>query len=121
MTLTLKEVARHRNGICGVPFTVVLFDDAVEGRMVAIIFDSDRGSPRCAVLRVSTLAEDGGTVAFGVNSWRGDQYADALMPLVAEWEAAKRAASAARAVAASADQPLAPAYAFLAGSAQHDH
>ena len=48
------------------PFTVVLFDDADEGRMVATIFDSDRGSPRCAVLRVSTLAQEGGTVAFGV-------------------------------------------------------
>lgn len=124
MTLTLKEVARHRNGICGVPFTAVLFDDADEGRMVAVVFDSDRGSPRCAVLRVSTLAQDGGTVAFGVNSWRGDQYADALMPLLAEWEAAERAAEAAEraaVAAAAADQPLAPAYAFLAGSVQHDH
>jgi hypothetical protein len=71
MNLTIIDVAHHRNGICGAPFAVVLFDDhgPEGGRKVAILFEEPYF---CAVLGVDKLAE--GDVAFGSNSWRGDHY-----------------------------------------------
>jgi hypothetical protein len=64
-------IAAHRNGICGAPFHVVLFeDDGNEGsRKVGIVFESPSHT---AVLDVSKLAD--GDIAFGSNSWRGDTY-----------------------------------------------
>jgi hypothetical protein len=49
----------------------VLFEDrGPQGsRKVGIVFD---GLHHCAVLDVAKLA--GGDIAFGSNSWRGDQY-----------------------------------------------
>lgn len=82
--LEVVSVARHRNGIAGVPFTAVLFDDSDEGRMIATIFDPDGTAPRCAVYHLARLVD--GVIAFGENSWRGDRYADALVPLLAAWD-----------------------------------
>jgi hypothetical protein len=65
------DIAYHRNGITGTPFNVVLFNDRGDAgsRKVAILF----GQPEyCAVLDVAKLAA--GDIAFGSNSWRGDQY-----------------------------------------------
>jgi hypothetical protein len=71
MKLTINSIACHRNGICGQPFTVVLFEDqGPEGsRKAAILFDEPH---YCAVLDVAKLAA--GDIAFGSNSWRGDKY-----------------------------------------------
>jgi hypothetical protein len=71
MKLTIIDIAHHRNGICGIPFTVVLFTDTgSEGsRKVAILFDEPH---YCAVLDVAKLAA--GDIEFGSNSWRGDTY-----------------------------------------------
>jgi hypothetical protein len=71
MNLTIIDIAFHRNGICGAPFNVVLFEDhGPEGsRKVAILFDEPY---HCAVLDVAKLAQ--GDIAFGSNSWRGDTY-----------------------------------------------
>jgi hypothetical protein len=71
MKLTIIDTARHRNGICGAPFAVVLFEDiGPDGsRKVGILFD---GQYHCAVLDVAKLAA--GDIAFMSNSWRGDQY-----------------------------------------------
>lgn len=65
------DIARHRNGIGGAPFDVVLFADTGDrtGRKLAILFEP-RGF--CAVLDLDKLAE--GDIAFGSNSWRGDDY-----------------------------------------------
>jgi hypothetical protein len=75
MKLTIIDIAHHRNGICGAPFQVVLFEDqGPEGsRKVAILFDE---AHYCAVLDVSKLAA--GDIAFGSNSWRGDNYEPSL-------------------------------------------
>ncbi|MGH7172939.1 MAG: hypothetical protein ACRELF_13010 [Gemmataceae bacterium] len=75
MKLTINAIANHRNGICGAPFDVVLFEDrGPEGsRKVAILFDEPR---YCAVLDIAKLAA--GDIAFGSNSWRGDNYESAL-------------------------------------------
>ena len=67
-TLRVLDHARHRNGICGAPFTVALIDDG-ESRKIAILFDSP---DHCAVLDMDKLAE--GDIAFGSNSYRGDCY-----------------------------------------------
>lgn len=71
MKLAIIDIACHRNGICGAPFQVVLFEDqGPEGsRKVAILFDEPR---YCAVLDIAKLAA--GDIEFGSNSWRGDNY-----------------------------------------------
>jgi hypothetical protein len=71
MKLKIIAISHHRNGICGAPFDVVLFDDQVpeRSRKVAILFEEPHF---CAVLGVDKLAE--GDIAFGSNSWRGDHY-----------------------------------------------
>ena len=69
------DCARHRNGICGAPFHVVLFDDTDDEntRKIGVLFEEPH---HCAVLDVTKLA--GGSIAFGVNSYRGDVFEAAL-------------------------------------------
>jgi hypothetical protein len=70
MKLTLIACAHHRNGVAGAGFDVMLFKVLRErGAKVAILFD-DPGY--CAVLDVTLLAA--GDIAFGSNSWRGDDF-----------------------------------------------
>jgi len=71
MKLKIIDTAHHRNGICGAPFDVALFEDhGTEGsRKVAILFEEPH---HCAVLDVDKLAAS--NIAFGSNSWRGDTY-----------------------------------------------
>jgi len=80
--LNIISIDYHRNGICGCPFTVAIFDepdaDGNARRMLAVVFDSDKGTGRggddgrCAVFQVDKLTS--GDIAFGSNSWRGDRY-----------------------------------------------
>jgi hypothetical protein len=72
MKTNIISIAHHRNGICGEPFYVVLFEDdpgPEASRKVAIVFDEPH---QCAVLDVAKLAA--GDIAFGSNSQRGDTY-----------------------------------------------
>ena len=69
MKITIDSIARHRNGISGAPFHVVLFRDPDESRMLGIVFDL---AYHVAVFNIDKLAL--GNIAFGVNSWRGDHY-----------------------------------------------
>ena len=79
MKLTLKSIAHHRNGICGMPFHVVLFRyDGERRNMIATVFDGP--DYRVAVLDVDMAAA--GNVTFGENSWRGDRYANQLFAWV---------------------------------------
>jgi hypothetical protein len=79
MKLKIIDIAFHRNGICGAPFDVVLFQDhGPEGsRKVAILFEEPY---HCAVLDVTKLAA--GNIAFGSNSFRGDIYEPELRTAV---------------------------------------
>ena len=74
LNIKILSIARHRNGITGNPFDVVLFtatpDKSKELRMVATLFE-ERGS--CAVLAVDPLSRDDG-IRFGFNSYRGDHF-----------------------------------------------
>ena len=82
--LKIISVARHRNGVAGAPFDVVLFRDyGSEGsRKVAIVFDEPT---YCAVLDIAKLAA--GDIAFGSNSWRGDHYEESLRQAIASTSA----------------------------------
>jgi len=73
--IRVTGIAYHRNGICGAPFHVVLFDDIGDEntQKIAILFDEPH---HCAVLDVTKLAR--GNIAFGVNSYRGDMSESAL-------------------------------------------
>ena len=78
MELDIDHIAYHRNGVSGEPFHAVIFRDPDEGRMVGVVFDAPH---HVAVFQLDKLAL--GTVAFGVNSWRGERYEPCLRRLIA--------------------------------------
>ena len=71
MKITIHKMTSHRNGIDGSLFNVFLFEDSENPgrRKLGILFEA---AHHCAILDVTQLAE--GDIAFGSNSWRGDQY-----------------------------------------------
>ena len=81
MKLKIIDTAHHRNGICGAPFDVAIFDDhgPEASRKVAILFEEPH---HCAVLDVDKLAAS--DIAFGSNSWRGDHYETHLRKKIVE-------------------------------------
>lgn len=84
INITATDIAYHRNGICGAPFHIVFFNEE-ESRKVGIIFDAPY---HCAVFDMDKLKSD--DIAFGSNSWRGDQYEFALRAAIdkfySEWQ-----------------------------------
>lgn len=81
MNLTIISASFHRNGISGEGFTAVIFDDAEQGIMIASLFDEPG---YCAVYKIDELVK--GNIGFAEgNSWRGDNYAVELRPLVAKF------------------------------------
>jgi hypothetical protein len=80
----LLSHAHHRNGICGAPFEVCIFD-SIEGkdatRMVGMLFE-DKG--QVAVFDLAKLAA--GDVAFSSNSWRGDEFEKPLRDALRDQE-----------------------------------
>jgi hypothetical protein len=94
--MQILEIASHRNGIGGEPFYAVRFREKRGGPvMLGVVFggewgEDDRfptfkaGEPiRVAVFDAAMAAV---TVAFTVNSWRGDVFADDLYAAITEWE-----------------------------------
>jgi hypothetical protein len=81
MKLKIISAAHHRNGVAGAPFDVVLFHQRGQSgeSKVGIVFDQEA---HCAVLDVDQLAA--GDIAFGSNSWRGDDYEAPLRQAIAE-------------------------------------
>ncbi len=89
MNLVIREIAHHRNGVSGEPFYVVNFHCEEQGNMIGVVFYggltwNSQGeykivleeNPRVAVFKRELLGE--GVVAFGENSFRGDDYAQDL-------------------------------------------
>lgn len=78
----------HRNGICGAPFHVIIFDEDKradpedQGRKVGIVFEQPY---HVAVLDLAKLAA--GDIEFASNSWRGDQYEPHLRKAVRKHQA----------------------------------
>ena len=81
MKLHIQQVQRHRNGVGGAPFHVLVFRDPKEGRMLGIVFEQ---AYHVAVFKLEKLAQ--GNINFGENSWRGDQYEPYLREAVAKYE-----------------------------------
>ena len=83
MKLKIIDTAHHRNGVGGAPFDVVLFKDGGKtgDRKLAVLFDQEH---HCAVLDVAKLAA--GDIAFGSNSWRGDDYEPHLRKAIEQHE-----------------------------------
>ena len=84
----VRAIDCHRNGICGAPFHVVIFDEHKSadpedrGRKVGIVFEQRE---HCAVLDIAKLAA--GDIECGSNSWRGDQYEPHLRKAVRKHQA----------------------------------
>ena len=81
MNLSIENIQHHRNGVSGAPFYVLLFRDPDEGRMLGVVFQHEH---HVAVFNLDKLAL--GNIAFGENSWRGDQYEPHLRKAIAEHE-----------------------------------
>ncbi len=81
MKLRIENIQHHRNGISGAPFQVLIFRDPEAGRMLGIVFDERR---HVAVFNLDMLAL--GNIAFGENSFRGDQYEPHLRTCIDEHE-----------------------------------
>jgi len=41
----IAAASYHRNGVCGLGFYAILFDDPENGRMVASLFDEEGAAP----------------------------------------------------------------------------
>jgi hypothetical protein len=89
--ICIRSIDYHRNGIAGAPFYAVVFDEAKgahpddRGRKVAVVFESPWHT---AVLDIARLAA--GDIAFGSNSWRGDEYEPHLRKAIERHETAER-------------------------------
>ena len=83
MIQQIIDIAHHRNGVDGTGFHVVLFKDKeTKETFVGIVQDGDQNQWNASVLSVDRLAK--GDIAFGSNSWRGDNYAAELKAAIEE-------------------------------------
>jgi hypothetical protein len=75
--LQIVNADTHRNGVGGAPFKVALVDDPNDGDTKLVIMFETEG--HTAVLSLDKLInqED---IAFGSNSYRGDQFEAELKP-----------------------------------------
>ena len=80
-------VRHHRNGVAGAPFDVVLFTDHGPhgSRKLGIVFEA---AYYVAVFDLAKLAAE--DIAFGSNSWRGDQFEPKLRAMIAQHDTADR-------------------------------
>lgn len=88
---SIQEIAYHRNGISGIPFYFVRFtanNANANANFLATVFansDEDRGY--CAVICLDMIESHG--IAFGRNSWRGDDFEPELRAAIKQWESAR--------------------------------
>lgn len=74
MKLKLLATSHHRNGVCGTPFNIHLFQSDGE-----TLLGIDFGGMDFAVVDPAKAAA--GDIAFGSNSFRGDHFAEAVRAL----------------------------------------
>ena len=84
--IKLIKQDHHRNGIGGASFNVILFEDTDGATMLGIVFDNNDNSPDgyCAVFDLDLLSKQ--VIEFVENSWRGDDYEEALRALLPVYE-----------------------------------
>ena len=72
MAIEIRDVAYHRNGVCGLPFYVVLFNDTDVG-MFNQVATIDEDGKDCRVINAGLIIT-AGDLHQHMNKWRGDQY-----------------------------------------------
>jgi hypothetical protein len=78
--LKFKDVQYHRNGISGDGFYCAVVKDKENGDMLITYFP-EIGQCACAVYKLDLLP----SIAFGINSWRGDNYVHAMNQAIKEY------------------------------------
>jgi hypothetical protein len=73
MAIEIREVAYHRNGIAGLPFWAVLFNDTDEG-MFNQLATIDEDGKDCRVINMGIALFGRIGQDKGMNTWRGDYY-----------------------------------------------
>ncbi len=92
MVKKILGVTYHRNGICGEPFHLVLFDSTEgEKTLLGILPASTGEQGRCFVLEPAAISTDLAArkieaCAFGAGSFRGDNFERELRQAVSAWE-----------------------------------
>ena len=79
-SLIFKEVAYHRNGVCGDGFHCAVVNDPKIGDMLITYFEI-KDHICCAVYKLSMLPN----IRFTENSWRGDHYVDQMRKAIVEY------------------------------------
>jgi hypothetical protein len=73
MAIEIRDVAYHRNGISGLPFWVVLFNDTDAG-MFNQVATIDEDGKDCRVINAGLVVTAGEIGNRHMNTWRGDYY-----------------------------------------------
>lgn len=81
--VVIERIAYHRNGIAGNGFHVILFTQMDGTKMQGVVFH-ERGN--IAVFNRELVGQ--GMIDFFANSWRGDEYEQALREAIAEYRRA---------------------------------
>ena len=90
MTIEIRDVAYHRNGVAGLPFYVVLFNDTDAG-MFNQLATIDEDGKDCRVINAGLVVTASEIGTRHMNTWRGDRYlsqirdAMASIPVWQEW------------------------------------
>ena len=83
MAIEIRDIAYHRNGIAGLPFYVVLFNDTDAG-MFNQVATIDEDGTDCRVINagmIMTASEIGNR---HMNKWRGDRYLQQIHDAMAD-------------------------------------
>ncbi len=73
MAIEIRDVAYHRNGIAGLPFYAVLFNDTDAG-MFNQVATIDEDGKDCRVINAGMVVTAGEIGTRHMNKWRGDRY-----------------------------------------------
>lgn len=73
MAIEIRDVAYHRNGVVGLPFYVVLFNDTDAG-MFNQVATIDEDGEDCRVINAGLVVTASEIGTRHMNKWRGDRY-----------------------------------------------
>ena len=83
MTIEIRDVAYHRNGVAGLPFYVVLFNDTDEG-MFNQVATIDEDGEDCRVINAGLVVIASEIGSRPMNTWRGDRYLSQIRDAMAD-------------------------------------
>ena len=83
MAIEIRDVAYHRNGIAGLPFYVVLFNDTDKG-MFNHVATIDEDGTDCRVINAGLVVTASEIGTRHMNTWRGDSYLSQIHDAMAD-------------------------------------